>query len=145
MANNPSNDPYLNYRFKVEIDGIIQGGFAECSGLSSKVAVVEYREGGDNATVRKLPGQTSFPDITLKWGLTDSVEMYNWHLTAVNGAIIKKPCSIIVLGDDKEEKIRWNLTAAWPHTWVGPSFNAKASEVAIEQVTLACESITRST
>ena len=144
MSTNGNIDPYLNYRFKIEVNGIIQGGFSECSGLSSKVSVVEYREGGDNASVRKLPGQVSYPDVTLKWGLTDSAELYNWHLSAVNGAIDKKPCSIIVLGDDKEEKIRWDLSAAWPHTWIGPSFNAKASEVAVEQVILACESITRS-
>ncbi len=65
-------DPYKNFRFLLEIDGITQAGFSDCSGFGSNVEVVEYREGGDAATVRKLPGKNSYPDITLKWGVTDS-------------------------------------------------------------------------
>ena len=34
----------------------MQAGFAECSGFGSSIDVIEYREGGDSATVRKLPG-----------------------------------------------------------------------------------------
>jgi len=137
------NDPYLNYRFLVEIDGVVQAGFSECSGLSSKIDVVQYREGGDLGNVRKLPGQTNYPDITLKWGLTSSSEMYDWHLNAINGNTVRKNCSIIVLGDDKEEKVRWNIYDAWPNAWTGPSLNAKGSDVAIEQMTLTCERVER--
>ena len=137
-------DPYLNCRFLIEIEGIVQGGFTECSGLSSKIDVVSYREGGDLASVRKLPGQTSYPDITLKWGLTENGALYEWHLSAIQGTILRKNCSIIVLGDSYEEKVRWNLYDAWPHTWTGPGLNAKGSEVAIEQIVLACERVERS-
>ena len=63
-------DPYKNFRFLVELDGIVQAGFTDCSGFGSNVEVIEYREGGDASTVRKLPGKISFPDITLKWGVT---------------------------------------------------------------------------
>ena len=52
-------DPYRNFRFLVEIDGIVQAGFSECSGFGSDVEVVEYREGGEPSTVRKLPGKIS--------------------------------------------------------------------------------------
>ncbi|MCL1848315.1 MAG: phage tail protein [Clostridiales bacterium] len=137
------NDPYLNYRFLIEIDGIVQAGFSECSGLSSKIDVVQYREGGDLGNVRKLPGQANYPDITLKWGLTDSSEMYDWHLNAINGMTERKNCSIIVLGDDKEEVVRWNIYDAWPNAWTGPTLNAKGSDVAIEQMTLTCERVER--
>ena len=65
-------DPYKNFRFLLEIDGLTQAGFSDCSGFGSDVEVVEYREGGDAATVRKLPGKSSYPDLTLKWGITDS-------------------------------------------------------------------------
>ena len=138
------NDPLLNFRFLVELDGVVQGGFSDCSGLSSKITVVSYREGGDPGSVRKLPGQTDFPDVTLKWGLTTSSEMYDWHKSAIDGNIIRKNCSIIVLGDDKEEKVRWNLFEAWPSTWTGPTLNAKASEVAIESMTITSERVERS-
>ena len=66
MAGGQRIDPYLNFRFRVEIEGIQQARFMECTGRGSQVEVVEYREGGDNATLRKLPGRVSYPDITLK-------------------------------------------------------------------------------
>jgi len=143
-ADNRTIDPYLNFRFLVEIGSVVMGGFTECTGLSSKVTVVEYRAGGDAGSVRKLPGQTSYPDVTLKWGLTDSAELYEWHRNIVQGNIERKSCSIIILGNDREEKVRWNLSHAWPSSWTGPSLNAKGSEVAIEEMTLTCESIERS-
>ena len=139
----PYVDPYLNYRFLIEVDSVVKAGFTECSGLSSKIDVVQYREGGDQMSVRKLPGQTNYPDVTLKWGLTDSNELYEWHLNAIQGNVVRKNCSIIILGDDREEKVRWNLAAAWPNAWTGPSLNAKGSDVAIEQMTLTCESVER--
>lgn len=67
-------DPYRNYNFLVEIDGIAQASFVECSGLDATTEIIEYRE-GENTTVRKLPGKTTYSDITLKWGLTDSKEI----------------------------------------------------------------------
>jgi len=67
-------DPYLNFRFRVEIEGIQQAGFMECTGLGSQIEVVEYREGSEIASVRKLAGKVFYPDIALKWGITDSQE-----------------------------------------------------------------------
>ena len=75
-------DPYKSYRFLVEIDGIEQAGFSECTGLGSSVEVVEYREGGDPGAIRKLPGRASYPDIVLRWGASDSHDLYDWHLGA---------------------------------------------------------------
>ena len=102
-------DPYKNFRFLLEIDGITQAGFSDCSGFGSNVEVVEYREGGDAATVRKLPGKSSYPDVTLKWGVTDSRELYDWHAAALNGQVMRKNGSIILLDDIGQEKVRWNL------------------------------------
>src|SRR6266704_5223722 len=60
-------DPYKNFRFLVEIEGITQAGFSECSGFGSEVEVIEYREGGEPTAVRKLPGRAKYPNITLRW------------------------------------------------------------------------------
>ncbi|WP_298269404.1 phage tail protein [Geobacter sp.] len=136
-------DPYKNFRFLVEIDGIVQAGFSDCSGFGSNVEVVEYREGGDATTVRKLPGKVSYPDITLKWGTTDSRELYDWHLAAVNGQIQRKNGSIILLDDTGQEKVRWNFFSAWPSKWDGPDFTAKGNDVAIDSLTVSCERVER--
>ena len=136
-------DPYMNYRFLVEIDGVTQGGFQECSGLDSITDPVEYREGGDNTTVRKLPGKTTYSDISLKRGLTDSDELWRWRKTVMDGNIERKNGSIIVLDSTGSEKVRWNFYEAWPSKWEGPSFDAKANDIAVETLTIAHEGIER--
>jgi phage tail-like protein len=135
----PRKDPYKNFRFLVEVDGIVQAGFSEVSGFGSNVEVIEYREGGDPSTVRKLPGKVSYPDITFKWGVTDSHELYDWHRTAVNGQTQRKNGSIILQDDTGQEKVRWNFFNAWPSKWDGPDFNAKGNDVAIDTLTISCE------
>jgi phage tail-like protein len=143
MATGTRVDPYKNFRFLVEIDGIVQAGFSECSGFGSNLEVVEYREGGDASTVRKLPGKVSYPDMTLKWGITDSRELYDWHLAAVNGAVQRKNGSIIQQDDLGTEKIRWNFFNAWPSKYDAPDYNAKGTDVAIDAMTISYEKFER--
>src|SRR5918911_115523 len=131
-------DPYMSFRFLVEIDGIVRAFFSECTGFGSNIEVVEYREGGEPITVRKLPGKISYTDITLKWGTTDdSMELYNWHKTVLDGKIERKNGSIIVLDDTGQKKVRWNFFNAWPSKYDAPDFNAKGNDVAIDTLTIS--------
>jgi len=133
-------DPYKGFRFRVEIEGIQQAGFAECSGLGSQIDVVEFREGTEpNLTVRKVPGKVRYPDIVLKWGITDSRELYNWHLAVIKGDLQRKNGSIVLLDDQGQEKVRWNFLDGWPSKWEGPTLNARSDDVAIETLTITCE------
>lgn len=136
-------DPYKNYNFSIEIDGVIQARFTEVSGLDATTDPIEYREGGENTTVRKLPGKTTYSDISLKWGLTDSDEMWKWREDVIKGRIERKNGSIIVLDDEGNERVRWNFFNAWPSKWEGPTFDAKANDIAIETLTIAHERIER--
>ena len=90
MATGQRVDPYRNFSFLVEIDGITQAGFSDASGFGASTDPIEYREGGETKTVRKLPGLTKYTNITLKWGLTDSRELYDWYKDVVNGKIDRK-------------------------------------------------------
>jgi phage tail-like protein len=136
-------DPYSNFNFRVEIDGITRAFFSEVSGLDSTIDMAEYREGGRNTTVMKLPGLTKHSNIVLKWGLVDDPELYNWHRDAVNGDVKRKNGSIVVLDRRGDEKVRWNFFNAWPVKWDPPDFNATANEVAVESVELAHEGLER--
>ena len=79
-------DPFRNFRFKLEIDGIVQGGFSEVTIPDSSSDVIEYREGIDPPTPRKLPGMNKYGNVTLKWGISDSVELYeNWRKLVEEG------------------------------------------------------------
>jgi len=143
MATGQRVDPYRNFSFLVEIDGITQAGFSDASGFGASTDPIEYREGGETKTVRKLPGITKYTNITLKWGLTDSRELYDWYRDVVNGKIDRKSGSIILLDLEGNEKVRWNFFDAWPTKWDGPDFTAKGNDVAIETLELAHERVER--
>ena len=136
-------DPYRNFNFLVEIDGITQAGFSECTGFGASTEPIEYREGGENTTVRKLPGLTKYDNITLKWGLTDSTELYDWYRQVVKGDVRRKSGSIIVLDAAGQERLRWNFVNGWPTKWDAPDFNAKGTDVAIETLEIAHEGVER--
>jgi phage tail-like protein len=143
MATAQRIDPYRNFNFLVEIGGITQAGFSDCSGFGSSTDPIEYREGGENTTVRKLPGMTKNTNITLKWGLTDSTELYDWYREIVNGKVDRRNGSIVVLDLEGKEKLRWNFFQGWPTKWDGPDFSAKGTDVAIETLEIAHEGIER--
>ena len=86
---------------------------------------------------------TKYTNITLKWGLTDSRELYDWYRSIVNGTIDRRNGSIIVLDNAGKEKIRWNFYQGWPTKWDGPDFTAKGNDVAIETLEIAHEGIER--
>jgi phage tail-like protein len=137
-------DPFRSFNFLVELDGIAQASFSECSGLGSTTEVIENREGGDNVTVRKLPGRTSFSDISLKWGLTDSTELWAWRQQIADGNVVRKNGSIVVFDlANMTEVARWNFVRAWPSRWEGPAFSAKGNDIAIDTLVLAHEGLTR--
>jgi phage tail-like protein len=143
MATGARVDPYRNFSFLVEIDGITQAGFADCSGFGASTDPIEYREGGFENTVRKLPGLTKYTNITLKWGLTDSRELYDWYRDVIQGKISRRNGSIIVLDLDGTEKVRWNFFNGWPTKFDHPDFSAKGNDVAIETLEIAVERIER--
>jgi phage tail-like protein len=84
-----------------------------------------------------------YPDVSLKWGITDSRELYDWHLKAIKGQVERKNGSIIILDDTGQEKGRWNFFNAWPSKYAGPSFNAKGNDIAIDTLTVSCERMER--
>jgi phage tail-like protein len=140
-------DPFGSFRFKLELGDVEVAGFAECTGLSIETKVLEYKEGGNNATTLKFPEPSAFGNVTLKRGVTNSNELIEWQLDVVSGAFGKNsragnPSIAIVLMNEKGEDVRrWNLLRAFPVKWVGPDLKASASEVAIETLELAHEGI----
>ena len=106
----PEVDPYRNYNFKLEIQGVTEGHFTECNGMGVKVDSIAYREGGASQVVRRLPGPVDYGDITLRYGLTSSTELWDWFLTSVKGTVERKNVSIVMLDADGSTKVvRWNL------------------------------------
>lgn len=143
MPTGERKDPFRAFNFLVEIDGITRAAFRECSGLDSTQDPIEYREGGEALTTRKLPGLVKYSNISLKRGITDDAELWAWRKTAMEGKVQRKNGSIILLDEAGAEKLRWNFVNGWPTKWTGPSFNATGNEVAIESLDIAHEGVSK--
>lgn len=136
-------DPFGSFNFLVEIGGVSYGTFTECSGLDSTVETVDFRQGGDQTT-KKLPGKTTYSNITLKWGTTRDQTLWKWHYQAVQGNIERRDGSIVLYDQaNAVEVARWNFVSGWPTKWEGPSLNATGNEIAVETLTIAHEGIAR--
>jgi phage tail-like protein len=146
MATGSRTDPLVGYHFHVEIDGITQAQFRECSGLGSESQVVEYKESVKGVTtLRKQPGPIKWQDITLKRGVTDIMELWNWRKQVEQGKVdeARKNGSIVLYNQAEKEIARWNFKEGWPSKLNGPTVKADANEVAIEELTIAHEGLER--
>lgn len=144
MAVGQRADPYLGFTFLVEIKGIAVAGFMEVSGLQVEVEVHDYREGGVNEYMHKLPGPTRYPsNLVLKRGITDVDTLWRWHQDVTQGKVERKNGSIVLLDSAGEEKWRWNFVGAYPVRWVGPDLRASAAEVAVETLELVHQGLSK--
>jgi phage tail-like protein len=138
-------DPLRNFRFKLEIDGITQGNFSEVAIGETSSDVVDYREGNEPTHLRRLDGLTKYGNITLKWGVTDSMELNDWHKAILAGQIQsnRKPVAIIVMDEAGDPKARFVVTDAWPMKLTFSGLNGKGNEVYIASLELVNEGIER--
>lgn len=136
MAVGERNDPYQSFQFLVEIDGLVVAGFSEASGLQAETQIETYREGGVNDYVHRLPKETTYPNIILKRGITDSDVLWKWHQDVVSGKIERRSGYIVLLDSEGNETWRWNFVDAYPAKWTGPDLRAESSTVAFESIEL---------
>lgn len=137
-------DPYRGFNFKMEIQGVTEGHFTEVSGLEAQVTPISYREAGNSQVVHYVPGRTEYGAIVLRYGLTKSRELYDWFMSGVKGKVQRKNISVVLLdADGTTEVTRWNLVNAWVTQWRGALLDAQSQEVAIESLTLVCETLDR--
>jgi phage tail-like protein len=141
----PRNDPYRNFRFRVEIGGIAPTAFSEVQIGATTTDVVEYREGTDPSHVRKLSGLTRYGNITLKWGMTSSRELSDWHRQIVTGQLANSRRQVVIVVQDESgaDQARFVVSEAWPVRYEVGTLDARGNEVLIELLELANEGIER--
>jgi phage tail-like protein len=140
--------PMKKYNYRVEIDGIDQAGFSEVSGFDASVDVVEYRDGDETInSPRKMPGLTKYGNVTLKWGMSTSMDFFEWVSGISTGETaseeIAKDITIYLQDDGHNDIANWTLVKAWPSKYTAPDFNASSSEVAFESVEIVFEEMRR--
>jgi phage tail-like protein len=137
------NDPFVAFRFEIELDGIVRGGFIECSGLQAETDVEEYAEGGVNDFLRRFPGRTRQSNLTLRRGIVDR-ELWDWYDRQVHGTVELRAGSIVVRDPSGGDVVmQWAFRRAFPSRWMGPELNATQSNVAVETLELCHEGLDR--
>lgn len=144
------DDPYAAFNYKVTITpgsgDAIRAGFSEVDGLNTEISYVEYREGTDATNhMRKVLTTHSVGDITLKRGITGSLDIFKWVDKARKGEPKIQAVVVVELKaeNNKDVAATWKLTNARPIRWKGPTLTAKGgAQVAMEELVLSCEDIT---
>lgn len=144
---NELTDPYRGFRFRVEISGIQVAAFAEATVPDISVDAVDYREGTDPIYKRPLSGLTSYGRLSLRKGLTDGMDLYNWQQQVSQlgsgSPNAQKNISLILMDTDGSEKVRWNVINAWPTKYETTGMNASSSDVMVETLELAMDYMNR--
>jgi phage tail-like protein len=149
MARTSAEDPIKVFRFTVDI-GSINIGFMECSGLKASTEVSEYREGGDNETVKKSPGLTKFDDITLKRGQIlngsqNAFQIWYQRVHDVTGGVggapdFRRDIEITQYNRNGDAAVRWRIHEAWPKEFKPFSdLNATSNDNSIEELVITHE------
>lgn len=139
--------PYSQFNYLVDVGGGTEGakaGFQEVSGLGLEITVAEYRPGNqkDNAPM-KVTGLYKVPDVTLKRGVIGATDLYKWIDEVRNGKQDQRKTVTIQLQNEDRSAVvmTWKLSEARPIKYTGPSLNGKGTDVALEELVLACERI----
>jgi phage tail-like protein len=143
--------PYVQFNFLVNLGTgdtkSPMAGFQECSGIGMEVTVSEYRAGNKpENSVMKITGMNKSTDITLKRGIIGSLDLYEW-LDAIRngqntGEVLKNVVIELQSEDHSKTVMTWTLqNARIIKATFGP-FNAKGTDVAMEEMVLAYERLT---
>jgi phage tail-like protein len=141
------DDPYSGLNFQVTIAGVLDDGssvrasFAEVTGLEVEIAAIEYRNGTEDITVRKIPGLKKFANVTLKRGVIGDLALWDWIKAAMDGQVQRASVTISLLDESRQPVLTWKLRRAWPCKWSGPTLNATNNEIAMETLELCHEGL----
>ncbi|MGW7530832.1 phage tail protein [Amycolatopsis sp. NPDC054798] len=147
MAVTRADRPYVQFNFQVDLgDGTAVdsplAGFQEMSNVGMEVTVAEYRNGNDGRnSVRKITGLNKTTDVTMKRGVIGAVDLYRWLNQIRNGEQqARRTVRIHLLNEERSQVVlTWTLYEARIIKHVSGPFNAKGTDVAIEELTLSSE------
>jgi phage tail-like protein len=140
-------DPLAGFHYAIEIQGVISGFFTECDGIGSEHEVIEHKvvDSSGHAHVQKIPGRLKWENITLKRGITDNMDIWDWRELVVQGDVdeARHNGSIVMFDQSLEEVARWNFVNAWPVKVSGPAVESDSNEFAVEELVVAHEGLYR--
>ena len=146
MANGRT-DPLVGFHYAVEIQGMVTGYFAECSGLGSEHEVIEHKVVDDHGReiIMKIPGRLKWENVSLKRGITNNMDIWDWRKMVEDGDVVsaRSNGSIVMFDQQLGEVGRWNFENAWPVKVTGPQVKSDSNEIGIEELSIAHEGLWR--
>jgi len=132
-------------RFAITVEGRELGTFSELLGITSSIETVDVVQPvGSDVVLKKLPGKRNPPTVTLKRGLTSSLDLWDWQQAVLTGDVTaRKSCSLVMYNTDGKPVARYHLENAWPAKLEVGALKGGATDVLMESVTLECERIQR--
>lgn len=142
-ASGQRTEIHAAFRFAIQIDGITEAVFTECTLPALEVEVHQQLEGGLNDAVHQIPGRVKAGKITLKRGVTTSSELLKWYMDVAQSKITasQRKVSVVMYDSQSTELLRWNFENAFPSKWSGPAFSSEKNQVAIETLELSYQRI----
>lgn len=141
--------PYGAFNFLVNIGAGSPedplGGFSDASGLMTEITVAEYRNGNEKENhVRKVPGVHKVGDVTLKRGIVNSSDLWDWIENTRTVGVEAKRTVVITMRDEAARDVQsWTLQGVIPLKYTGPTLAAKGGgDVAMEELVLSAEAMT---
>ncbi len=141
-------DPLVAFKFGLEIEGKLSGLFTTVGGIGSETEVVTQKvvsPATGETVIQQIPGRLTWTPVTLKRGVTSSMDIWEWRQAVVQGDIdgARTNCSIIAYSQDNTEIARWNFENAWPSKVVGPAMDSGSTTYMMEDVTIVHEGVER--
>jgi phage tail-like protein len=146
VANEESPFTAFNFRVQLTVPGlpnpVCDSAFAECDGLEMTMEPKTVREGGNNTHQIHLVGRVTYSNLTLKRGMTSSLDLWRWFSGASNRTGLDTPVTgVVLMGDSQpggdKAKVRFKLYDCLPIKIKAPALNAKEGLLAIEEMQIA--------
>lgn len=141
--------PYPAYNYLVDLKGPrnpekLLGGFSDVAGLNTEIHVSDYRDGNEvNPHVRKIPGAHTVGKVTLKRGVVNSSDLWDWIKQTRKHGVDGQRDVTITLRDEANNPVQlFKLFNVIPSKYTGPTLSGKgAGDVAMEELELTAEGL----
>lgn len=137
-------DPFRGFRYVVEMEGLVSGGFLRVKGLSREVRVESYREGGVNDYEHKLASNVTFPNIVLERGLALD-DLFKWAQAAADGQVHRRTLWVRLHDEGNDSGWAWEIAQAIPVKWSASDLDATSQQVVMESLELAHHGLRKAT
>ncbi len=136
-------DVLASFQFALDIGDKLAGFFQEASGIGSENEIIETKLTDANGVdfIKKEPGRLKWNDVTLKRGITDSMDIWKWRKMVEEGKIddARTNCTITMLNRAGAPVAIWHFRNAWPTKVSGPELKTDSNDYGVEEVVLATE------